>query len=1089
MKILFYICVLSTFSFSQIQWYNHSELNWHEMETEHFIICFHDETERSAREAALVAEEVYHEITTLYDFEPSSKTRIIIKDVDDYSNGSAYFYDNKIIIWAKPLDYDLRGSHRWIQDVVTHEFTHIVQLGASMKYSRNVPGMYLQVLSYEEEKREDVLYGFPNEIISYPIPGTSVPPWFAEGTAQYMYEGANYDHWDSIRDMILRDRLLNDNLLSLDEMNTFGKKGIGNESAYNQGYSLTKYIVKVYGEDVLKDISDNLSKASVYSINKAIYNCIGINAYELYNNWISHLSKVYKLQLENIVDKNTYNIIAGENTTNIHPVWSPNGKKIAYLSNSDNDYFTQTDLYIYNTLDLKEEKIKGGVKTAPVWINDSLIVYSKISKPDKNGSKFFDLYSFDLNEKKENRLSHGLRLYSPVFNRKNKKIYAITTFDGTSNIIESDLEFKNYKSLTDFNDGMQIFSLAVKDSSIIFDAVTNHGRKIYNINIYSKSLNLLKNNEWDDRDPVFYNDNLYFVNDKKGIFNLSVDNGEEVNYLSNVKGGVFMPDISNDGKIVCSIYDKGSYKVAILDTALVIDESIVGYSNYTDSRSDFNEYEDQEIQYYYKPISNQIKFLKGESRKYKPYKAKMAGPFILPRITYDYSTVKTGFYFFDGDYINKLSVLGGLSYNADKDLDFFLLFDNNEYKNSYFFNFYWMSRNISKAHPYIDATGQVIPSINYHVDYSYQLFSTDMGSRFIIKDHKFWLKYTYSKYRQFYDVRQIQEYEFNELNTNVLYGKGAYDYYRGHIISFEYEYEGRKPHYLYKMIPKSGFKINSSISYENNSLFEEFKVNEDYGGFIEDLQKHNTLRYKLDISNYWEFKSLKKYQLVLATNFKYFHLSNDNADDFLYFFGGGLPGLKAYTFYEPTLQGPRQFIMSNTLSTPIFKEKSIKIGHLYLNSLSLGLTYQLGRSFNGKIMVSNMGYNINEIDNNGFLYEFQNIPVSGTEYGSLQDYLDLNASIDALDKNNIINDNIEPFLYPDIYAEFNDNNFQQDSKNIEDLKRRYNSLKYSVGLELKLLGFSFYSYPTALTYEYYIPVSDPWNSLGKQYLRILFDFN
>ena len=60
----------------------------------------------------------------------------IIKDVDDYSNGSAYFYDNKIIIWAKPLDYDLRGSHRWLQDVITHEYTHIVQLGASMKFSR-----------------------------------------------------------------------------------------------------------------------------------------------------------------------------------------------------------------------------------------------------------------------------------------------------------------------------------------------------------------------------------------------------------------------------------------------------------------------------------------------------------------------------------------------------------------------------------------------------------------------------------------------------------------------------------------------------------------------------------------------------------------------------------------------------------------------------------------------------------------------------------------------------------------------------------------------------------------------------------------
>ena len=57
------------------------------------------------------------------------------------------------------------------------------------------------------------------------------------------------------------------------------------------------------------------------------------------------------------------------------------------------------------------------------------------------------------------------------------------------------------------------------------------------------------------------------------------------------------------------------------------------------------------------------------------------------------------------------------------------------------------------------------------------------------------------------------------------------------------------------------------------------------------------------------------------------------------------------------------------------------------------------------------------------------------------------------------------------------------------LKERYNSYKHSIGLEFKLLGFSFYSYPTAVTYEYHFPVSDPWNTVGKQYLRILFDFN
>ncbi len=54
-------------------WYNHPELNWHTFETEHFIFHYHDETERSAREAATVAETIYEPITSLYQFEPDSK--------------------------------------------------------------------------------------------------------------------------------------------------------------------------------------------------------------------------------------------------------------------------------------------------------------------------------------------------------------------------------------------------------------------------------------------------------------------------------------------------------------------------------------------------------------------------------------------------------------------------------------------------------------------------------------------------------------------------------------------------------------------------------------------------------------------------------------------------------------------------------------------------------------------------------------------------------------------------------------------------------------------------------------------------------
>ena len=68
------------------------------------------------------------------------KTHIIFMDTDDYSNGAAYYFDNKIEIWASPLDMELRGSHRWLQNVITHEFTHIVSMQAAMKFGRSVPG-------------------------------------------------------------------------------------------------------------------------------------------------------------------------------------------------------------------------------------------------------------------------------------------------------------------------------------------------------------------------------------------------------------------------------------------------------------------------------------------------------------------------------------------------------------------------------------------------------------------------------------------------------------------------------------------------------------------------------------------------------------------------------------------------------------------------------------------------------------------------------------------------------------------------------------------------------------------------------------
>ena len=72
-------------------------------------------------------------------------------------------------------------------------------------------------------------------------------------------------------------------------MNTFGKKGIGNELVYNQGFAFVRYIVSRYGESILKDITDSLSKPYIYSMDKAFRKATKDNIFEVFLDFKNNL--------------------------------------------------------------------------------------------------------------------------------------------------------------------------------------------------------------------------------------------------------------------------------------------------------------------------------------------------------------------------------------------------------------------------------------------------------------------------------------------------------------------------------------------------------------------------------------------------------------------------------------------------------------------------------------------------------------------------------------------------------------------------------------------------------------------------------
>ena len=91
---------------------------------------------------------------------------------------------------------------------------------------------------------------------------------------------------------------------------------------------------------------------------------------------------------------------------------------------------------------IRTSNIQKNVVSSPSWNhNGNVVYYSKRSKyPNKNGSKFFDIYEYHINDKKENRLTIDSRGFSPCFIPSDSSLAYLSTYDGGQNIYLIDLK-------------------------------------------------------------------------------------------------------------------------------------------------------------------------------------------------------------------------------------------------------------------------------------------------------------------------------------------------------------------------------------------------------------------------------------------------------------------------------------------------------------------------------------------------------------------------------------------------------------------------------------------------------------------------
>ncbi len=929
---------------------NHTELEWQTLTTDHFLVHFHQGAEQTARRAAAVAEEVYPAITRLYDYAPKGHTHLIIRDTDDFSNGAAYYYDDKFEIWASALDFELRGTHNWVRDVVTHEFTHMVSLQAAARLPHRVPAIYVQAFGYEQERREDVLIGYPNTIVSYPLSGTLASAWWAEGIAQYQTAKIYNDWWDSHRDMLLRAAVLDGTLLSYEEMGNLNKNGLEAEQVYNQGYSLARWIAAEYGETALAEISRGLTRLVAVSESGAFRQATGQSGAELYDAWRAELEEHYgRLAAEIGPTAVVGQPLSNGGYYNLHPAHRPLGGQLYWATNAGSDFGALRVVHadsaqVRETEERREDTrfatLTGGISSPLAFSPDGTqLYYAKRVEKTKHGSRVHDVYVYDLEADDEERLTRDARIKDPAPAPDGKTIVGVRNGDGTHELVLLDTAGNVIRELTQESpQGTQYFTpkFSADGTWLLIDTFNGVSRDIERLDLATGERQPLVASVADDRNPAWIpGDNaIVFASDRSGIFNiyrLDLNTGR-VTQVTRVTGGAFFPAVSADGILAFSGYTGEGYEVRTLERAAWGTDAA---TQTPQARGD------------YRLATGGVealsltrgRFDQGEAT---PYEEAMTTTQIMPRLVFDDGRPRLGAYFASREVLERQSLFGGVQAGRRAggfEFELFALYENRMLPLTIFGDAFRVRRRSTDRvrSKIVGGAAHVGESRPVKLELRYDVVEFDAGVR--------WERGPAFSFRSYDNLSAYyvhSDYNINLFATDdedgAFYGKDGWSYYVGDAMHLRWDFRSVARAVDANINPRGGRQVMARAARHWARLNPQGERVIDTFDLL--FEKNNFTEYELD----WrEFLALPGGRHTLELRGRGAFIDKVEVDDFFHFSLGSRPGLRGYTYYSR--QARKLGLVAATYRFPIVPQWNQRLASLMLHRLYGGVFFEAGNAW------------------------------------------------------------------------------------------------------------------------------------------------
>jgi Tol biopolymer transport system component len=531
-------------------------LHWKTLDTEHFSIHFPQEKQDLAEKVAKIAERVHVRLAQDIGWIPKERTQVIINDSIDIVNGvSTPLPYNTIIIYPTPPVLGLGHFDEWLENLLIHEYTHILDIDKVGEISKIL-------------QKTIGRFWFPKLLTS-----SLFPEGFATYNETYYTNGGRGR--DPYTDMVLREAFLENKMPSIDQLNGFWNGWPSGSASYIYGVALYRFIAEKYGKSSPHSFQRNIADDIwPWNADDAARVSTLHSLQVLWDDWKQESAQKYYRQATIIKERGVTESqqITTSGGIKWNPIWDTTGDAIYYFKAT----FDAHPAIKRIELQSKKEASVMRVHTLtehPVFSlspdGEQLVVSQATFY--RSFSVYNDLWIRNLKNGKTRRLSKKLRAKDPAWNPNGDAILCVTNGEGKTQLINFHPTSKDIQLLLPGDD--MVFSKPAwsPDGSSFAVSIWKKGgyQDIWLFDAENTSgCPLLHDKAW-DISPCWTPDGKYilFTSDRTGVYNLfSLElKTNRLYQVTNVLGGAFAPSVSQNGTQIAFIgYSATGFDIHIM---------------------------------------------------------------------------------------------------------------------------------------------------------------------------------------------------------------------------------------------------------------------------------------------------------------------------------------------------------------------------------------------------------------------------------------------------------------------------------------------------------------------------------------------